>query len=105
MGCGAGTCSVTSSCSRRQAKARPGADPRRATSTMEDTTMLNPNSTPSREIVYDRESRDFALYLDGELVGFARSYHEGEVTLDQLALEAIAFAAGWDAAADLARAS
>lgn len=40
-----------------------------------------------REIVYDRETRDFAMYLDGELVGFARTYHEAEVTLDQLVFE------------------
>lgn len=40
-----------------------------------------------KEIVYDRETRDYAMYLDGELVGFARSYHEAEVTLDQLVFE------------------
>lgn len=40
-----------------------------------------------KEIVYDRESRDYAMYLDGELVGFARTYHEAEVTLDQLCFE------------------
>ena len=39
-----------------------------------------------KEIVYDRETRDYAMYLDGELAGFARTYHEGEVTLDQLVL-------------------
>jgi hypothetical protein len=27
------------------------------------------------------------MYLDGELVGFARTYHEAEVTLDQLIFE------------------
>ena len=27
------------------------------------------------------------MYLDGELVGFARTYHEAEVTLDQLVFE------------------
>jgi hypothetical protein len=37
-----------------------------------------------KEIVYDRETRDFAMYLDGELVGFARTYHEAEVELDRL---------------------
>jgi hypothetical protein len=42
-----------------------------------------------KEIVYDRETRDYALYLDGELVGFARTYHEGEVLLDQLVFELI----------------
>jgi hypothetical protein len=42
-----------------------------------------------KEIVYDRETRDYAMYLDGELVGFARTYHEAEVTLDQLIFELI----------------
>jgi hypothetical protein len=42
-----------------------------------------------KEIVYDRETRDFAMYLDSELVGFARTYHEAEVTLDQLVFELI----------------
>jgi hypothetical protein len=27
-----------------------------------------------KEIVYDRETHDYAMYLDGELVGFARTY-------------------------------
>lgn len=40
-----------------------------------------------KEIVYDRETHDYAMYLDGELVGFARTYHETEVTLDQLVFE------------------
>jgi hypothetical protein len=40
-------------------------------------------------IVYDPETRDFAMYLDGELVGFARTYHEAEITLDQLVFELI----------------
>ena len=42
-----------------------------------------------KEIVYDRETRDYAMYLDGELVGFARTYHEAEVTLDQLVFELV----------------
>jgi hypothetical protein len=37
-----------------------------------------------KEIVYDRETRDYAYYLDGELAGFARTYYEAEVALDQL---------------------
>lgn len=41
----------------------------------------------NREIVWDRETRDYAMYLDGELVGFARTRHEAEVTLDQLVFE------------------
>jgi hypothetical protein len=40
-----------------------------------------------KTIVYDRETRDYAMYLDGELVGFARTYHEAEITLDQLVFE------------------
>lgn len=40
-----------------------------------------------KEIVYDPETRDFAMYLDGELVGFARTYQEAEVTLDELIYE------------------
>lgn len=40
-----------------------------------------------KSIVYDRESRDYAMYLDGELIGFARTYQEAEITLDQLVFE------------------
>lgn len=40
-----------------------------------------------KEIVYDPETRDFAMYLDGELVGFARTYQEAETTLDELVFE------------------
>lgn len=42
--------------------------------------------TPSyrKEIVYDREARDYALYLDSELIGFARTYGEADTTLDTL---------------------
>ena len=37
-----------------------------------------------REIVYDPKSKDFILYLNGQLVGFARTYQEGQAILDQL---------------------
>lgn len=40
-----------------------------------------------KEIIYDRETRDFALYLDGELVGFARSYADGERVIDNILAE------------------
>lgn len=40
-----------------------------------------------KEIVYDRDTRDYAMYIDGELVGFARTYREAEETLDQLVFE------------------
>ena len=38
-------------------------------------------------IMYDRSTRDYAIYLDGELVGYARSYLEAEAVLDQLHME------------------
>jgi hypothetical protein len=41
----------------------------------------------TKEIIYDSETRDFAMYLDGELVGFARTYHEAEQTLNELIYE------------------
>ena len=41
----------------------------------------------AKEIAYDYETRDYACYLDGELVCFARTYHEAEITLDQLRYE------------------
>lgn len=42
-----------------------------------------------KSIIYDRETRDFAMYLNGELVGFARTYQEAETTLDNLVYELI----------------
>ncbi len=39
------------------------------------------------EIVYDREAHDYACYLDGELVCFAHTYEEADITLDQLVIE------------------
>jgi hypothetical protein len=40
-----------------------------------------------KQIVHDRTTHDYVMYLDGELVGFARTYQEAEVTLDQLIFE------------------
>lgn len=37
-----------------------------------------------KEIAYDRETHDYALYVDGELVGFARTYEEAVKQLDDL---------------------
>ena len=42
-----------------------------------------------RMIVYDRSTKDFAIYLDGEVVGYARSYLEAEAVLDQLRMEVL----------------
>jgi len=42
--------------------------------------------TPAYEksIAYDKESCDFAMYLDGVLQGYARTHHEAKVTLDTI---------------------
>jgi hypothetical protein len=45
------------------------------------------STTFHKSIVYDPESGDHAMYLDGEVVGFARTAHEAETILDQLVLE------------------
>lgn len=42
-----------------------------------------------KEIIYDAETHDYAMYLDGDLVGFARDYHQAKITLDQLVFELI----------------
>jgi hypothetical protein len=49
--------------------------------------------TSGKAIVYDPETRDFAMYLDGELAGFARTYQEAEATLDSLVYEQLRRAA------------
>lgn len=41
----------------------------------------------SKQVDYDRVTKDFAMFLDGELVGYARSYNEGRDTLDAIAYE------------------
>jgi hypothetical protein len=43
--------------------------------------------TCEKVIRYDSKSRDYGMYLDGELIGFARTHHEAKVTLDQVAFE------------------
>jgi hypothetical protein len=42
------------------------------------------STTFHKSIVYDPETRDHAMHLDGSLVGFARTHQEAEITLDQL---------------------
>ena len=41
-------------------------------------------------IVYDRKTKDFALYLNGELVGYAPTYLEAESILNKLVYELLA---------------
>ena len=40
-----------------------------------------------RLIMYNRATMDFAIYLDGDLIGYARSYTEAEAVLDQMHME------------------
>lgn len=40
-----------------------------------------------QQIVYEQSTRDYALYLDGELVGYAYSPEAAQATLAQLAVE------------------
>lgn len=40
-----------------------------------------------RLIVYNRATKDFAIYMGSELVGYARSYLDAEAVLDQLRME------------------
>lgn len=47
-----------------------------------------------RLIMYSRDTRDFALYLNGALVGYAPSYLEAEAALDQLMLELLRAGSG-----------
>jgi hypothetical protein len=45
-------------------------------------------------IVYNRATKDFAIYLGGELVGYARSYLDAEAVLDQLRMEQLRAGSG-----------
>jgi hypothetical protein len=47
---------------------------------------LLPPAIPAegKHIIYDRETRDYAMYLDAQLIGFARTHHEAETSLDEL---------------------
>jgi hypothetical protein len=37
-----------------------------------------------KSIRFDRETNDFILHLDGEFVGYAATYADGETVLDQM---------------------
>lgn len=41
----------------------------------------------TKAIAYDPETRDYAMYLNEELAGFARTFVEAEETLDALIYE------------------
>lgn len=50
-------------------------------------------STHAKSIQYSPDTRDFAMYLDGELVGFAATYQKAEQQLDALVYEILTEAA------------
>jgi hypothetical protein len=43
----------------------------------------------TKRIEFDRETKDFAGYVNGELVGFFRTYQEAEEALDALVYDAL----------------
>jgi X-X-X-Leu-X-X-Gly heptad repeat protein len=52
----------------------------------------SPHSTTlAKSIVYDPETGDHAMYLDGELIGFARTHQEVQTTLDKLVHELLRY--------------
>ncbi|HEU4325492.1 MAG TPA: hypothetical protein VFS21_20270 [Roseiflexaceae bacterium] len=48
-----------------------------------------------KHIAYDRESRQHAMYFEGELIGFARTPSEAETTLDSAVYEILSHRARW----------
>jgi hypothetical protein len=55
------------------------------------TTMSTTDTTEiSREIKYSRATRDYDCYVNGQYVGSARNYSEGEALCDQVAFDLIA---------------
>ena len=49
--------------------------------------MTQPTTTTARyakAIIYEPEGREFSMWLDNILVGYARTYREAEESLDEL---------------------
>ncbi|HEU4326236.1 MAG TPA: hypothetical protein VFS21_24060 [Roseiflexaceae bacterium] len=57
--------------------------------TERESTTTPPPPALARSITYDRESRDYLMRLGGEPIGYARTYHQAEITLDALAAEVL----------------
>ncbi len=51
-------------------------------------------------IEYSQATHEYGMYLDGELIGFARTYQEAEVTLDQLVCELLSGDYGCEAGSE-----
>jgi hypothetical protein len=54
--------------------------------TRQDTTL---GAEFRKEIRYDRDTKDYSLYLDGEYIGSAANYHEGEEKLNATIYDAL----------------
>ena len=54
-------------------------------------------------IAYDKECRDYAMYLDGDLIGFARTEREAAITLEQLMCELLDGGSGCESTVHPAR--
>lgn len=50
-------------------------------------TSANSTTPLTKEIVYDRTTRDYEMRIDGQCVGFASTYSEAERRLDELVYE------------------
>lgn len=48
-----------------------------------------------KHIAYQRDTREYAMYLDGALIGFARTYDEAEITLDAAVHAILSHRANW----------
>lgn len=46
-----------------------------------------------KHIAYSRETRDYAAYLDGQLVGYFGSHGEATIELDRVVFERLSHAA------------
>lgn len=56
--------------------------------------------TYDRTIQFDRQTRDYAMYLDGEFVGYAPNYHSAEVQLDQMIFDALIYSVVYESPPD-----
>ncbi|HEU4324479.1 MAG TPA: hypothetical protein VFS21_15160 [Roseiflexaceae bacterium] len=48
-----------------------------------------------KHIAHQRDTREYAMYLDGALIGYARTYDEAERTLDSSVYETLSHQARW----------
>jgi hypothetical protein len=49
--------------------------------------MSDSTTTPRKVITFDRATRDYSAYLDGQYIGSFAKHHEAQIELDRLAYE------------------